>query len=57
MVFLPGNHLWPALSHNNMAGSLVSALAMAGAVYQLCAALREWGVTRLPDSFSRPSSP
>ena len=35
MVFLLGNHLWPALSHNNMAGSLVSALAMAGAVYQM----------------------
>jgi len=48
MVFLLGNHLWPALSHNNMAGSLVSALAMAGAVYQIRSALREWGVTRLP---------
>ena len=48
MVVLTGNHLWPALSHNNMAGSLVSSLAMAGAVYQLCAALREWGVSRIP---------
>ena len=48
MVVLLGNHLWPALSHNNMAGSLVSAVAMAGAVYQLCAALREWGVSRIP---------
>ena len=48
MVFLLGNHLWPALSHNDMAGSLVSALAMAGAVYQIRSALREWGVTRLP---------
>jgi hypothetical protein len=47
-VFLVGNHLWPALSHNDMAGSLVSALAMAGAVYQACAALREWGVSRVP---------
>ncbi len=45
LVFLLGNHLWPALSHNDMAGSLVSALAMAGAVYQICAALREWGVS------------
>lgn len=48
MVFLLGNHLWPSLSHNDMAGSLVSALAMAGAVYQILAALREWGVTRVP---------
>ena len=47
-VFLIGNHLWPALSHNNMAGSLVSALAMAGAAYQICAALREWDVSRVP---------
>ncbi len=48
MVFLLGNHLWPALSHNDMAGSLVSALAMAGAVYQILLALREWGVSRAP---------
>ena len=48
MVVLTGNHLWPALSHNNMAGSLVSSFAMAGAVYQLCASLREWGVSRIP---------
>src|ERR1700683_2079751 len=48
LVFLLGNHLWPALSHNDMAGSLVSALAMAGAAYQILAALREWGVTRVP---------
>ncbi len=48
MVLLLGNHVWPALAHNNMAGSLVSALAMAGGVYQLCAALREWGVSRTP---------
>jgi hypothetical protein len=31
-----------------MAGSLVSSLAMAGAVYQMSAALREWGVSRAP---------
>jgi hypothetical protein len=48
MVFLLGNHLWPALSHNLMAGSLTSAIAMAAAVYQLNAACREWGVERLP---------
>jgi hypothetical protein len=48
MVVLLGNHVWPALSHNNMAGSLVSSLAMAGAAYQMCAALGEWGVSRTP---------
>jgi hypothetical protein len=48
LVFLLGNHLWPALSHNNMAGSLVSALAMAGAVYQIRSALLEWGLSRMP---------
>ena len=45
MVVLLGNHVWPALSHNNMAGSLVSALAMSGAVYQMWATLHEWGLT------------
>jgi hypothetical protein len=48
MVFLLGNHLWPALSHHDMAGSLVSALAMAGAVHQIRAALREWGINLVP---------
>ena len=47
-VVLLGNHLWPALSRNDMAGNLVSAFSMAGAVYQMCAALREWGVSRAP---------
>ena len=47
-LFLVGNHLWPALSHNDMAGSLTSSLAMAGAAYQIWAALREWNVTRTP---------
>lgn len=47
-VLLLGNHVWPALSHNDMAGSLVSALAMAGAVHQLRSALQEWGVSRTP---------
>jgi hypothetical protein len=48
MVVLLGNHIWPSLSSNDMAGSLVSALAMAGAAYQLLLALGEWGVSRLP---------
>jgi hypothetical protein len=48
MVMLLGNHFWPALSRDEFAGSLVSAFAMAGAVYQLAASLREWGVSRAP---------
>jgi hypothetical protein len=48
MVFLLGNHLWPELSHNDMAGSLVSALAMAGAAHQIRSGLREWGVNVIP---------
>jgi hypothetical protein len=48
MVVLLGNHLWPALSHDEMAGCLVSSLAMAGAAYQILLALREWGVSRAP---------
>jgi hypothetical protein len=48
LIFLTGNYLWPALSHDDMAGCLVSALAMAGAVYQIRSALLEWGVTRTP---------
>lgn len=48
MALLLFNHLWPPLSHNNMAGALVSSLAMAGAAYQILAALREWGVSRTP---------
>jgi len=47
-VFLLGNHLWPALSHNDMAGSLTSSFAMAGAVYQLLLTLKESGVARVP---------
>jgi hypothetical protein len=50
-ILLLGNHLWPALSHNDMAGSLVSALAMAGAAFQLAASLREWGAGRFPRLF------
>lgn len=48
MVLLLGNHLWPALSHNDMAGSIVSALAMAGAAFQIVASMREWGASRIP---------
>ncbi len=48
VVLLLGNHIWPALSHDEFSGSLVSALAMAGAAFQMCAALREWGVSRAP---------
>ena len=48
LVFLLGNHLWPDLSHHDMAASLVSSIGMAGATYQILSALREWGVTRAP---------
>ena len=41
-VVLTFNHIWPALASHDMAGSLVSVAAMAGAVYQLDASLREW---------------
>ena len=47
-VFLLGNHLWPALAHNDMAGSLTSAFSMAGAAYQLLLTLKEGGVARVP---------
>jgi hypothetical protein len=40
--------LWPALASHDVAGSLVSVLAMVGAVHQMRAALREWGVHRGP---------
>ncbi len=36
--------LWPALATNDFAASLVSGLCMVGAVHQVRAALREWGV-------------
>jgi hypothetical protein len=48
LIFLLPNHLWPALAHRDMAGSLVSAIAMAGAVHQIRCSLREWGVDRIP---------
>jgi hypothetical protein len=37
---------WPALAGHDMAGSLVTVVAMTGAVHQFRAALSEWGVTR-----------
>jgi hypothetical protein len=40
--------LFPALTTHNLAGSLVSVLAGMGAVHQLHAAQREWGVRRAP---------
>lgn len=48
MLFLLPNHLWPALSHRDMAGAFVSVIGMVGAVHQLRSALREWGVQRAP---------
>ncbi len=41
-------NLWPALASHDMAGSLVSVVAMVGAVHQMRSALREWGVRRGP---------
>jgi hypothetical protein len=41
-------HLWPALASHDMAGSIVSVLCMVGAVHQVRAALREWGIARAP---------
>jgi hypothetical protein len=40
--------LWPSLASHDMAGSLVSVVAMVGAVHQMRAALGEWGVQRGP---------
>ena len=40
--------LWPSLASHDMAGSLVSVVAMVGAVHQVRAALGEWGVHRGP---------
>ncbi len=42
------NSLWPALASHDVAGTTMSALAMAGAVYQLHAILREWRIRALP---------
>jgi hypothetical protein len=40
--------LWPALASHDVAGSIVSVICMTGAVHQVRAALREWGVVRAP---------
>ena len=53
MVFLIPNHLWPALSHRDMAGAFVSVIGMVGAVHQLRCALLEWGVRPAPTSVTR----
>jgi hypothetical protein len=41
-------HLWTPLASHMFAGSLVSAVAMAGAVYQVRCTLFEWGAPRAP---------
>jgi hypothetical protein len=41
-------HLWPALASHDVAGSIVSVLCMVGAVHQVQASLREWGIARAP---------
>ncbi len=41
------NSLWSPLAANNVAGTLVSALAMAGAAYQVRCIFSEWGVATL----------
>jgi hypothetical protein len=48
LPLLAFNSIWPVLASHNVAGTTMSALAMTGAVYQLHALLREWGVARLP---------
>ena len=45
LLFKP---LFPVLATHDLAGSIVSVLAGVGAVYQVHASLREWGVRRGP---------
>jgi hypothetical protein len=45
LIFKP---IFPVLSTHDLAGSLVSVCAGVGAVHQVHAALREWGVRRAP---------
>ena len=40
--------LWPALASHDVSAGIVSAFALAGAVYQIHAALRELGLRRAP---------
>jgi len=48
LPILPLRALWPALTEAGFAACIVSALFMAGAVYQLYQLLREGGVSRVP---------
>ena len=48
LPLLPLRALWPALTDAGFAACIVSALFMAGAVYQLYQLLREGGVSRMP---------
>lgn len=48
LMFLLFKDLWPGLSNHDMAGALMSVTSMVGAVHQLRAALKEWGVAPLP---------
>jgi len=48
LPLLPLRAIWPALSDVGFAACIVSALFMAGAVYQLYQLLREGGVSRIP---------
>src|SRR6202165_3858846 len=48
LPLLPLRALWPALSDAGFAACIVSALIMAGAVYQLYQLLREGGISRVP---------
>jgi hypothetical protein len=48
MIPLLFYHLWTPLASHMFAGSLVSAVGMAGAVYQVRTLLLEWGVARPP---------
>jgi hypothetical protein len=46
MPFVPLRAIWPPLVEDGFAASLVSAVAMAGAVRQLAMMLADWGVAR-----------
>jgi hypothetical protein len=48
LPLLAFNSFWPTLASHDVAGTTMSALAMACATYQLHAILREWGVAQIP---------
>ena len=48
IFFLFFKGLWPDLATHDLAGSLTTVCAMAGAVYQAWATLVEWDIARLP---------